>query len=40
MPEGSDNSWDTVLLQCFRDSQMVQALIDTLAPHELLDQSV
>jgi len=31
---------DTVLLQCFRDSQMVQALINTLAPHELLDQSV
>ena len=33
-------TWDTVLLQCFRDSLMVQVLIDTLAPHKLLDQSV
>jgi hypothetical protein len=30
---------DTVLLQYLRDSQMVLASIDTLAPHELLDQS-
>jgi len=37
MPQGSDIGG---ILQYFRDSHTVPVVIDTLAPHELPDQSV